>query len=171
MSLNIRLANVSDTNLIASLGATTFYEAYFRQDQPKHLGDYIAEAFSPKQIKCELEHPHSIFFVAELDGKAIGYAKLRQEKVESSIKYEPSIELQRIYLLEAFWGKNLGSLILHRCCLTAAENAYKSIWLGVWEHNPRAQKFYEKHGFMHVGDQKFLYGGHEETNFVYEKPL
>ncbi|MES2849190.1 MAG: GNAT family N-acetyltransferase, partial [Bacteroidota bacterium] len=33
----------------------------------------------------------------------------------------------------------------------AKENKYEVLWLGVWEHNDRAKKFYEKMGFKDSG--------------------
>jgi diamine N-acetyltransferase len=33
----------------------------------------------------------------------------------------------------------------------AADHAYEVVWLGVWEHNKKAQKFYAKYGFVNSG--------------------
>ncbi|WP_255964558.1 GNAT family N-acetyltransferase, partial [Staphylococcus aureus] len=37
----------------------------------------------------------------------------------------------------------------------AQEHNKHKIWLGVWEHNPRAQAFYKRHGFKVVGEHHF----------------
>lgn len=171
MKLKIRRANISDTNLIAALGATTFYEAYFEQDDPVFLGDYITESFNPGQIRKELESPASAFFIAERGGKAVGYAKLRDEMPEPCVKHKPSVELQRIYLLQAVWGKGIGEMVLQKCLEEARTKGCKSVWLSVWEQNLRAQKFYEKQGFERVGELNFLFGENVETNLVMEKLL
>jgi ribosomal protein S18 acetylase RimI-like enzyme len=46
-----------------------------------------------------------------------------------------------------------------------------TVWLGVNEHNPRANRFYEKSGFAIVGNKRFLLGGRWEDDFVRELKL
>jgi ribosomal protein S18 acetylase RimI-like enzyme len=43
---------------------------------------------------------------------------------------------------------------------------YETLWLGVWEHNERAQAFYRKWGFMQVGYKKFTIGSDVQHDFV-----
>jgi len=43
-----------------------------------------------------------------------------------------------------------------------------SLWLGVWERNPRAQAFYKKSGFADVGSHTFFVGTDEQTDRVME---
>jgi ribosomal protein S18 acetylase RimI-like enzyme len=45
------------------------------------------------------------------------------------------------------------------------------MWLGVWEHNPRAIAFYHKHGFVDVGDHVFLLGEDPQTDIIMELDL
>ena len=35
--------------------------------------------------------------------------------------------------------------------LFAQQNKYEAVWLGVWENNFKAQKFYGKYGFVNSG--------------------
>jgi ribosomal protein S18 acetylase RimI-like enzyme len=54
-----------------------------------------------------------------------------------------------------------------QACLTEAESAgCDLIWLGVWEHNPRAIGFYRKWGFRQVGAQRFQLGAELQTDLV-----
>ena len=68
-------------------------------------------------------------------------------------------------------GKGLGALLLKHCLEAAKSKGFKTLWLGVWEENRRAQRFYEKHGFKRVGTLTFPYGDTVGTNFVLEKVL
>jgi len=56
--------------------------------------------------------------------------------------------------------------LLNRCVETARAKGYETIWLGVWEQNSAALKFYEKSGFVKVGELQFPYGKAVGTNFV-----
>ena len=45
------------------------------------------------------------------------------------------------------------------------------MWLGVWEHNTRAQRFYRRRGFRRVGDQSFVLGSDAQTDHVMVRPV
>ncbi|MCU1289060.1 MAG: spermidine/spermine N(1)-acetyltransferase [Acidobacteria bacterium] len=166
MNLSIRHANIYDKNIICALGVTTFYEAYFEQDDSHDLANYVTESFSAARIEAELKDANSTFFVAELDGKAAGYAKLRENSEAECLSNENAVELQRIYVLERAKGRGIGARLLNRCAETARAKGYETIWLGVWEKNAAAIRFYEKSGFVKVGEVQFPYGKSVGTNHV-----
>jgi RimJ/RimL family protein N-acetyltransferase len=45
------------------------------------------------------------------------------------------------------------------------------MWLGVWEYNPRAQRFYEKNGFRPVGQHVFQLGSDPQTDLLKQREL
>jgi RimJ/RimL family protein N-acetyltransferase len=47
----------------------------------------------------------------------------------------------------------------------------KTLWLGVWERNPRAVAFYEKYGFTRVGEHSFTLGSDVQTDWLFARPL
>jgi ribosomal protein S18 acetylase RimI-like enzyme len=47
----------------------------------------------------------------------------------------------------------------------------QSVWLGVNQHNERANRFYERNGFVVVGERKFQVGDSLEEDFVRELVL
>lgn len=171
MNLSIRKAEISDLKIICALGITTFYEAYFEQDDPRDLANYVLESFSLEQIEKELRDENSTFFIAEANGRVVGYAKLRENSEVDCLKTGEAIELQRIYILERARGKGIGDALMKRCFDGARAKGYKAIWLGVWERNLAAQRFYEKLGFVKAGELRFLYGEKMETNFVLKLDL
>ena len=171
MNLSIRKADISDVRIICALGVTTFYEAYFEQDETHDLANYVTENFSLAQIESELNDRDSTFFIAEADARAVGYAKLRENSRVECLKGDETIELQRIYILEKAKGKGVGEALMKRCFETARAKNYKTIWLSVWEKNPAAQRFYEKFGFVKVGEHQFPYGNAIGTNFVLKMDL
>ena len=46
-----------------------------------------------------------------------------------------------------------------------------TIWLSVWEHNPEAIRFYEKHGFSKVGDHHCSLGQSIHLDFIFERRI
>ncbi len=169
--IKISPATVADAKLISVLGAVTFYEAYFEQDAAHDLANYIHESFELAKIRAEIEDKNAAFFIIYADEKAVGYAKLRNGSKVDCIKNENSIELQRIYTIERVYGTGIGESLLKHCLETAKLQGFETLWLGVWEENKRAQKFYAKYGFTRVGEITFPYGETVGINFVLEKVL
>jgi ribosomal protein S18 acetylase RimI-like enzyme len=169
--IEIRRANALDAKLIRVLGAVTFFEAYFEQDDAHDLANYIHESFDLEKIRAEIADKNAAFFIIYLENHAVGYAKLRENSNVECIKTENSIELQRIYVVERVFGTGIGAHLLKYCFETAKARGFETLWLGVWEENERAQKFYAKHGFKRVGELEFPYGETVGTNFVLEKVL
>ena len=169
--MSISRASGGDARLIAALATVTFYETYFEQDDPRDMANYLADTFAPEKIAAELADPNSYFFIAYRRGRAVGYAKLRGGEPHESVTSPNPIELQRIYLVERVWGTGAGSVLLQHCLEFARALGKDALWLGVWEENPRALAFYEKHGFRRVGTLEFPYGDTVGVNAVMRMAL
>lgn len=170
--ITVRRATPDDANLISVLGTTTFYEAYYRQDHPAALAEYIVDSFSIEQVKAELKDPASEFFLVFLDEKAVGYAKLRDDPNGLGVSSANAIELQRFYAVENVYGKGVGKMMLDLILDYARERGFDTLWLGVWEENKRGIRFYEKHGFRDTGGrQEFPYSVGIGINIVMEKRI
>jgi diamine N-acetyltransferase len=111
--LNIRKADLDDLMLISALGITTCYEAYFELDPSHDLAEYCVRFYSLEQIRIELEDKNSTYLIAELDGKSVGFAKLREGKKIECLAGKNAIEVQRIYLLEKMKGRRIGESLMN----------------------------------------------------------
>ncbi len=169
--LNIRIAGADDLNLIAALSVTTCYEAYFELDLSRDLADYCAFAFNFLQMKAEIEDRDATFLIAELDGVAVGYAKLRENKMIECLKDKNAIEVQRIYVLEKIKGKSIGRALMDKCFEIGKVRGYEILWLGVWDQNTKAQAFYERIGMKNEGTTDFSDGKNSFINFVFAKRI
>ena len=82
-----------------------------------------------------------------------------------------AIEIQRIYVIEKMKGKKIGKALIEKCFEIAREKGYETLWLGVWDKNIAAQKFYEKIGMKNVGTTDFTDGKNEFINLVFAKSV
>ena len=55
--------------------------------------------------------------------------------------------------------------------LKAIEDKMAYIWLGVWEYNHAAQRFYGRNGFVKVGSHQFMVGSDVQIDFLMKKEL
>lgn len=172
-SLEIRLATAEDAETLARMAWKSFYDAF--ADHPKNAPDdlkmYMDEAFSLETIAGELRDPDVIYFIAEIGGEMVGYAKLKKNSREDSTKGENPLELCRLYSLSEFIGKGIGKALMRHSLDYARENNHDFMWLGVWEYNYRAQKFYEKFGFEKCGEHVFQLGTDPQTDWLMQKKI
>lgn len=171
--IKIRTATLSDSEILAEIARKSFYDAF--ADHPKNApGDmqsYMDGAFTVEAISAELSDKDSIFFVAEIENKIVGYAKLKQNSREEEISGENPIELVRLYSLNEFIGKGVGKSLMLKCLDFAKEKGHDIIWLGVWEYNYNAQKFYAKFGFEKCGEHIFQLGSDPQTDWLMERAV
>lgn len=167
MNVNIRFATSDDINILAALGTTTCYEAYFELDPSRDLADYCARVFEPENVRAEFEDVNATFLIAESDERAIGFAKIRENKHIECLAGRNATEIERLYVLERMKSLGIGRLLVDRCREIGRERGYDTLWLGVWNLNIAAQKFYEKLGMTNIGTTGFSDGKNDFVNFVY----
>jgi len=165
--MKIRTAAIEDINQLCEIGKVTFVETYGEQNTPENLQNYLKEKFNKKQILGEIQTLNTTFLLVEFENETIGYAKMRINLVENpDVK---SLEIERIYISKNYHGQKYGAMLMQKCIDVAIENNYESIWLGVWEHNPKAINFYQKWGFEIFGEHIFQLGDDAQTDFLMKK--
>jgi ribosomal protein S18 acetylase RimI-like enzyme len=96
----------------------------------------------------------------------IGYLKLNLADAQTELKRENSIEIERIYILKDYHGKKVAQLLFETALTIANERNASFIWLGVWEHNPRAIHFYKKYSFVEFDKHIFRLGNDDQTDIM-----
>ena len=168
----IRPASVEDAALLAELGARTFAETFAADNRPEDMTAYLASSFSQSQQAAELADPHSLFLIADIDGVAAGYAKIRGgTNPPESVTNNKPIELVRLYVSQQWLGRGIGALLMRGCLIEATQKGYRTIWLGVWKHNKHARAFYRKWNFQEVGEHVFQLGNDSQTDILMERFL
>jgi diamine N-acetyltransferase len=166
--MNIRYGNPNDAVLLAELGAKTFLDAYAGQISLREIDAYIRKWFSIEIQTAELSDPDNIFLVAVVDGNPIGYAKLKLNSVHELVKGAKPLEIERIYLLQERTGTGIGKELMQGCIHEARQRDCDVIWLGVWEDNQRAIRFYKRWGFREVGSHTFRLGDNLQRDLIME---
>lgn len=171
--IKIRRAYLKDDEMLAELSYKTFWDAFHDhpKNAPEDLADYMQQAFNLEQIRRELAEENSIFLIAEIEDETAGYAKLMIGSIEDGVIAEKPIELNRLYSKQEFLGKGVGTRLMEESFRIAEENGCDVMWLGVWEFNPRARRFYEKYGFYQVGRHVFQLGSDAQIDLLMQKEL
>ena len=169
--LVIRRGALEDAGLLSELGARTFSETFAADNTAEDLAEYVATSFSVARLTTELEDPASTFLIAEVDASPAGYTKLHAGEPEKGVEGAKPVELVRLYVLREWLGRGIGEHLMRTCIDEARQAGHETIWLGVWERNPRAQAFYRKWNFRAVGEHIFQLGADLQRDIVMERAL
>ena len=82
-----------------------------------------------------------------------------------------ALEVEKIYILQDFLSQGLGKQLISFAIERAQQQHKKHLWLGVWEHNFPALKFYNKMDFEQFGEHDFDMGGDIQTDLLLKKIL
>lgn len=167
----VRSATLSDAELLADLGARTFYDAFAAENTEADMSAYLAGAFSADIQAAELADPETAFLIATSDEGPVGYARLRTGMAPACVAGDSPVEIVRFYSDTRWIGRGVGSALMGACLSRAESLGCDVVWLDVWERNPRAIAFYERCGFAVVGEQDFVLGDDVQHDLLMARGL
>ncbi len=153
--IDIKEVTISDLLQLQYISKRTFFEAFSDVNTEENMAKYLEEGFSLERLTEELNNADSEFYFALIDDNIVGYLKLNSGQSQTDLKDDHSLEIERIYVLPEFHGKKIGQLFYEKAVQIAMQKNVDYIWLGVWEENHKALKFYSKNGFVEF-DKHFL---------------
>ena len=171
--INISRATPQDAALISHLSKITFEDTFKGTCTDEDMQSFVENCFSPAATSEELKDEDDLYFIALYNNHAAGYMRLKENYDDyPAIKKYKALELKRIYVLKEYHSKKIGAALMAHALHLAVEKNYEVIWLGVWEHNYKAQSFYKKWGFTDTGDShSFPIGNTPQTDIWMIKPL
>ena len=136
---------------VAALLRRVFTWAYGGAIPAAPLTSFLASSFANPAIAADFVRPEVTYQVAECRGTIVGVARLELGPPPGFSELQDAIELAKCYVLPEFHGQGVAAALLNDAIGTAQAAGRQQIWLCVWEENPRAVAFYQKHGFAVIG--------------------
>jgi GNAT superfamily N-acetyltransferase len=171
MSVTVGVPGPADAAALAALMADTFTETYAPDNDPDQIAAHVASAFDPATVAERLADPRRSTLWLLDAGAPVGYLVLNTGAAQTVGGLADGLEVEQVYVRSSHHGQGLGALLLDRAVQTARELGLGFVWLGVWEHNPRAMAFYRKFGFADVGSIDFFVGPDRQTDRVFAMAL
>jgi ribosomal protein S18 acetylase RimI-like enzyme len=162
----IKSVYLDEVELLKNVARTAFAQTFSDHNQPENVEKYLDESFTIEILSEELNNVNSQFFFALVDNEPVGYLKVNKGAAQTELQDDGGMELQRIYVLEAYHGKSVGQALFEKAKSLAIEGNYPYLWLGVWEENHRALNFYRKNGFVPFDKHIFKMGDEEQTDWM-----
>ena len=164
--MKIRKINIDDLEALRNLSIQTFKETFEEVNTEEDMQKYLLENLSIEKLNSELENPNSEFYFAENNDEILGYLKLNFKDAQTEKLEENHFEIERIYVLKAFLGQKIGQILFNKAIEIGREKNLEYVWLGVWEENHRAIRFYGKNGFEIFGKHDFVLGEDVQTDLL-----
>ena len=171
MNIALRKCKTEDFETLRELSIRTYYETFAHLNTPEDMSAYLEDAFNVERLTQEFNDPNSFFYFLYADENLTGYLKLNEAPSQTDINDAESLEIERIYVSSEFQDTGLGRYLMEQAIKIANERNKKYAWLGVWEKNEKAIRFYKKNGFYEIGTHKFVMGEDVQTDFVMRKDL
>jgi len=171
MEIVVRKIHLVDLSQLQKIGISTFSETFAEHNTKEDLEKYLKESFASEKLSAELANPNASFYFAVLNEEVIGYLKINFGNAQTELKDNKSVEIERIYVLQAYQGKKIGQLLYNKAIEIAREYKASYVWLGVWEENHKALQFYKKNGFVPFDTHIFKLGNDEQTDIMMKKAL
>ncbi|MBC7947782.1 MAG: GNAT family N-acetyltransferase [Chitinophagaceae bacterium] len=167
----IRRVAVNECEELQKISRQTFLETFSAGNTKADMRKYLDEGLSKENLTAELHNPESEFYFAVISDLVIGYLKLNFGRSQTELQDDRALEIERIYVVNEFHGKVVGQRLYEKAMEIARQRNATYVWLGVWEENPRAIKFYKKNGFLELGKHIFKLGNSEQIDIMMKLPL
>jgi len=167
----LKKASKIDIADLQDIGRQTFFETFADCNTEENMQKYLSESYSFEKLTNEISDVNSEFYLAKIDKKTIGYLKINFDQAQTEIQDEQALEIERIYVLKEFQGQKTGQLLYDKAFQIAQKKNAQYIWLGVWEKNIKAIRFYRKIGFVEFDHHIFKLGDDEQTDILMKLDL
>jgi diamine N-acetyltransferase len=165
MQLDIKKAardNIIELEALAKRSFTdTFGHLYSKENLEYHLSTTCSIDYFSKQLAMGFN-----IDLAYIGNHIAGYSKYAAVQLPITHDYH-DIEIQRLYVDSCYHNKGIGKSLLEKILndVVLAQNVY----LGVWEHNHKAQSFYAHYRFKVIGEYNYHVGSHIDRELIMKR--
>jgi len=169
----LKRATAADAAALSLVASACFLETFAGLLEGPDIVAHCAKANHQNAFHDWTETAGSRVVVAEIasGGAPIGYSVLTTPDLPAINIHPDDIELRRIYTLSRTHGTGLGPALMAQALLDARALGRKRVLLGVYAGNNRARAFYEKQGFVKVGERQYQVGATLCDDVIYALQL
>jgi ribosomal protein S18 acetylase RimI-like enzyme len=168
----IRRATPEDHMLIAHIGRLGVESSHRESCSAEDMNTFLSATYSDSAIAEELKTKANIYHLIYHKGRPAGFSKIILDAKHPNIPEAAVTKLDRIYLLETFFGKGHGKELLGFNIELSKQQGQQGMWLFTWVGNTRAIRFYRNAGFEIAGSHRFKvsethYNEHHQMLLMY----
>jgi ribosomal protein S18 acetylase RimI-like enzyme len=169
VSIQYRDAVGADAAALAAFAEATFTATFGHLYPPQDLAAFVTEKYRAPIIAAELADAETRYRLALRGDAIVGYCKMGA--VDMDVDATEAVELHRLYVDAGAKGSGIAQALMDEALAWARGRGAKAMYLSVWENNARAQAFYRRYGFEHIGEHKFMVGSIADRDFIWKLKL
>lgn len=163
----IRPTKITELEKLHTISVQTFKETFEAKNTEDDMAIYLKHNLSKKKLNAEFSDRNTSFYFAYCDEVLVGYLKLNFKDAQKKVVLKgKAYEIERIYILKAHQGRGFGTQLFNEALGIGRGKGYKLMWLGVWELNHKALKFYKKKGLKAFDSHIFQLGNDSQTDIL-----
>ena len=160
-----------DIPALQDLAIRIFVDTFSHSNTSENMNAFLEKDYTVENFQKEFKEEQArCFFILDND-VPVGYLRVRKNNEAEHYLGTNTIEIQRLYVDQKFHGKNAGAMLMQHALDIATDLHVDWVWLGVWEKNPRALRFYQKWGFERFSEHVFQMGDEAQTDWLLKKKI
>ena len=164
--ITLRLATFADIPTIQEVAEITWPISYREIISPEQIRYMLDLMYSQTKLKSAINDSTQAFWLAEEDGKVVGFCGIEHGYPEAGIT-----RIHKLYILPETQGSGLGKILMDQVEDQAKINGSGTLHLNVNKGN-KAVGFYQKNGFSVDHEEVLDIGnGYVMDDFVMVKEL
>ncbi|MBX9858384.1 MAG: GNAT family N-acetyltransferase [Sphingomonas sp.] len=170
--IDYRDATIADGPALDAMARKIWLETFGHSASPDDIALYVAEAFGPQgRLIASLADPAHKIRLAVSDTAIAGFAKLSPLWLTDPAIAAGAQQLSQLYVAQAWHGRGVAQALMAWTIDTARQSGASALVLTVWEDNHRAKAFYDRYGFVHIGDYAFPTGTQIDRDLIMQLML
>lgn len=169
--MKIKRCDIGDVKDLQKICRQTFAETFAPFNTPENIEKYLDSAYNQEQLTKEILNPNTVVYIAYDGDQPVGHLKLNRKDAQTEKGYDDSLEVHRIYVAQSYQRHGLGAHFMMMAYEQAMEWEVSYMWLGVWEHNEKALKFYQAMGFKPYRTHVFTLGDKKQTDYILRREV
>ena len=166
----------TDAHRVSALAIETFPLACPPGTTQENIDQFCTAKLSPESFEAYLADPRILILLADHGEELLGYVMSVSGEpddpvIAKAVSARPTVEISKIYVRVGAHGSGIAQQLMSVAVENARAEGAQSVWLGVNQQNERANTFYDRNGFVLVGERRFQVGDSLEEDFVREKVL
>jgi len=171
-AIDYRDATPQDGPALDAMARRIWVETFEHSAPAADIALYLEGAYGPGgRLIRDLADPAHHFRLACAGDAIAGYSKLSPVWLDDAAISPGALQLSQLYVASGWHGSGIAQALMAWTIATARGRGASALVLTVWEENPRARAFYDRHGFVHIGDYAFQTGTQIDHDLIMQLSL
>ncbi|OYY66726.1 GNAT family N-acetyltransferase [Sphingomonas sp. 28-62-11] len=167
-----RDATQADGPALDAMARKIWLETFEHSAPASDIALYVDKAYGPDgALIRSLADPAHHFRLACAGDAIIGYVKLSPVWLDDPAVLPGALQLSQLYIAADWHGRGIAQALMDWTIDEARRRAATALVLTVWEENFRAQRFYARYDFVHIGDYAFPTGTQVDRDLIMQLVL